>query len=164
MGGTAIIGGGALQREPSNEQALRAALNAGLSELGELGGLEGLSAEADLDPLGVDLDLSQFKDLEEVEVALSHIDGVVGEVSAIKGDIFQVPVSQGSSGAVATEGEVVGGGEMAREVSFGIGEREGGDGGAVSGRSSLPMVGGGKLPRQSSLDINTIMQVGEVGR
>lgn len=163
-----MIGGGPLQREPSAEVGLRAALDAGLSEIGahlsDLGGLDDLgAADLDFDPLGVEFDLSQLEqDPENVGNGTSSpsvAPPVVGlQDGGQNGMAAPADLSAEAGGAVAAVGGVVmGGGEMVRDPSFGI------SGHAVAS-TVMASVGGGStlagepLSRQSSLDINTIMQ------
>lgn len=166
-----ILGGGPLQREESTEQALRAALDAGLTEIGnQLTDFSGLAAfssgvpDLDLDPLGVDFDVGH---LQETDYAPNPSTSIAGAVMGPQeGSIASVSLSAGLTAgtvggdlggtlmAAAAVTTLSGGGEMSRIPSFGI-----------TGHPAMPtivangMTPGKAIPRQSSLDINTILQV-----
>lgn len=160
-GVSTIVGGGPLQREQSNEAALiRAALMTGSNELGaglsDLGGVDGLANGdvEDLDALGVEFDLSQFKDFEAESDEPAQISGerveTMGGSAGLGDDLTLTPSRRGGGG-------LEWGWEMSRESSFGI------SGGSTFARQgSASMMGGEHLSHQSSLDIYTIMQVGKV--
>lgn len=124
-----------MQREASIDQSLRAALDAGLNELSDGGGMEGIG-EVDFDSLGLDLDVSLLKDLEtDVVVDATRQDG--GE----------------DAGAGASAGMVLQGGEpLDRQLSYSIG------GDMMLSRQGST-IGGDPLAHQSSFDISTMIQV-----
>eukprot|EP00903_Cladosiphon_okamuranus_P011945 g11219.t1 len=188
---------------------VRAALDAGLNEIStnfdDLSGLEALAgAELDLDlnlnPLGVEFDLSQLiqepenadkSNLDsnpEAEAYLEacHAGGEAGIAAGVR-EGEPLPVSTGTenmpmntmqtpldlvpgrgigaargAGAVApvvsgaAAPVITGGGEMSRETSFGISGPA-----AVRWSGAAPVVSsaGQALSRQSSIDINTLMQM-----
>lgn len=153
--GTAIVSGGPLQRgvSISSEQSLtRASLDAGLNELGadlaDLGGLEALSSGEldDLDPLGVEFDLSHFKDLE-ADAAYGSRGGVVED--GANGGAAAVVVNAG--GHMSREGSftIAGGGTLSKQASSS----------SAAGAAGYHVSGGEVLSHQSSLDIHTIMQM-----
>lgn len=122
-------------------------MDAGLNQLGaelaDLGGLETLSGGEleELDPLGVEFDLSHFKDIEpEVAEGPKNADG--GETGS-GGPAF---VQGGGSLSREISNMFSGGGALSREVSF-------------ASKAGSQVQGGEPLTYQSSLDINTIMQM-----
>lgn len=206
---------------------LRAALDAGLSEIGahfdDLSGLGILgSTDPDLDPLGVEFDLSQLpQEPEEEETAgqrvpvgaaslgpsyqaidhrapavaaaatavveggsLPRVGGAGGGRSAnlvarsgVGGAGAGAGVGAGATGGAAAADAaaghapagavIVGGGDLSRGPSFGISGPAAvssvlGAGGAWAGAGAGVPALGEPLLRQSSLDINTIMQVRDV--
>lgn len=152
-----------MQREPSGEVGVRAALDAGLLEIGaqlsDLGGLDALgAADLDLDPLGVEFDLSQLD--QEAENVGNGASSVAPPIVGLQdGQNYMVAPAdlsaEAGAGGVARD-FVVGGGQMMRDPSFGI------SGHALAstmlGSAGGGMAAGEALSRQSSLDINTIMQ------
>lgn len=186
---------------------VRAALDAGLNEISanfdDLSGLEALAgAELDLDlnlnPLGVEFDLSQLiqepENLEnavngngnaeskaEVEACLEACQaGGAAEVAAAVENGQPLPLPEatgmgnasvntmqvppglvagrggGAAGGAGAAPVITGGGEMSRDPSFGISGPA-----AVGWAGAAPVVSsaGEALSRQSSIDINTLMQV-----
>lgn len=176
-----------LQREEvAGEQALRASLEAGLSEIGTgqlpemMGGLSPLGMnDADFDPFGVDFDLSQH-DAENNAVTINGHNGSTSPlaappVSASTGLLPQQGVAGGMGippGLMTGKGfgsgfggghngvaMITGGEELSRDPSFGISGFGATSAMTITPMSSVPPVGGGALVRQSSLDMYTILQV-----
>lgn len=149
------------REEPSNEQALRAALEAGVSEIPQLssmGSLDALAADLDIAPLGVEFDVSGTEYLpagsSDVSSPSSSNVPVVGglQEGEAEGRIGGGAVISSSSEMEGGRGVggVEGGGELFRNPSFGIM-------GHAAASSSLGR--GEPMSRQSSLDMNIIMQV-----
>lgn len=125
------------REEPSNEQALLAALEVGVSEIPQLstmGSLDALAADLDIAPLGVGFDASETEYLPAGSSDLSSSSNA------------SVGGFEGGRGV----GGIEGGEELFRNPSFGIM-------GHAAASSSLGR--GEPISRQSSLDMNIIMQV-----
>lgn len=125
------------REEPSNDQAFLAALEVGVSEISQLstmGSLDALAADLDIAPLGAEFDVSGTEYLPAGSSELS---------SSSNASIGSI---EGGGGVVGIEG----GGELFRNPSFGIM-------GHAAASSSFGR--GEPMSRQSSLDMNMIMQV-----
>ena len=194
------------QQPPTGHNDVRATMGAHLTEmagqLGDLGGLEALVAgDIDLDPLGVEFDLSQLPEADNLagagggaveestaaSVVVGHVEKAGGgstnmdipanlkagksweaALAAVGGGGVSPFGMQGGFGSVAGPmsrdtsfgmAGIVGGGPLSRDASFGITGHAAAS--SMMRSSSSGVVGGEHLSRQSSLDINTIMQVRE---
>ncbi|CAN0146584.1 unnamed protein product [Ectocarpus sp. 8 AP-2014] len=163
-------------------------MGAPFNDLGGLGILEGSGADLDLDlGLGSEFDLSQLESPEQVVEASGEAEASLSAAAAAAAaagsrtvgatDVpaaggaaavysMQIPAGlvagrsgsssvAGSRGAGAGAPVIIGGGDISRGPSFGIS-------GPAAVSSILEPAGassGGALSRQSSLDINTIMQM-----
>lgn len=133
---------------------MKASLDAGLNELRadleDLGGLATLGSGEldDLDPLGIEFDLSHFKDLE-ADAAEGWRGG--GSVDEGTNSGATVKVINGSGEMSREMSSTIAGGEvLAKQASLSSG---------VAGVGALHVSGGDALSRQSSLDIHTIMRM-----
>lgn len=157
MNSVAVVGDGPMQRESSCKLAFRAALDAGLTEMGaqlsDLGGLDVLTGtDIDLDPLGVEFDLSTFQETDGVVSMGSPSPPTVVEPKQ-REDAMPAPAGVPAGNRGGDAAVIVGGEPLSRDPSFGISGHA-----AASSIMGSGLAPGETLSRQSSLDINAIMQ------